>query len=55
MRIYSLAGFLVVSKESPPEGITLSGHYIPAGTIMAVSINLICSMNCGNFMFMFLL
>eukprot|EP00731_Ephydatia_muelleri_P008075 Em0004g413a len=35
MRLYSPAGFMVVSKESPPGGVTLSGYHIPAGTHMA--------------------
>ena len=37
MRLYSPAGFMVVSKESPPGGVTLRGYHIPAGTHMAVS------------------
>lgn len=39
---YDVIGFMTLSKESPVGGVTLSGYYIPAGTIMTVSqINLI--------------
>eukprot|EP00731_Ephydatia_muelleri_P010428 Em0005g1014a len=42
MRMFSIVSPL--PKESPPEGVTLSGHFIPPGTPIGTSIGAICHM-----------